>query len=469
MTNDINITIGSDPEFVIMCGDKVENALEIFTRLQKPDYCCECPHPSREDIENIYDGDKRYYIEETLKDQDVYWLIDNFPKIAAKSLFQIMNLEEIKQLEIIKEIVKLKNKILKQFDEKIELEKLDENEQELKIIDLLYDYTIYLKKIHEELDDKKKINFYSILIIYIIQFYEDVGYPNLRDLPEEIKDNIFEQIVDNYENDCSACNIQEGYFCSTELGCDGQSILGEMRPKHGNTPIEHFNQILKLMEELNDMLAPEIICHGSDQLQVKAGAIIEGIQERYQLGGHIHIGFDEIQKESPRKAQYIQKNIKYPLAIYVGIPLTLIEKIKELTRHSSYGSFAASRNGEKYFGTEFRMPSSWLVSPQITIGALSLAYVVAHDYITVMMSNDDKYRNEEFFDDVQSYTGLYNDYINLINGDLLEETPDLYSKIQQMELYPIYKVYIDYIFDMIEKNKIWESDKNILPRWAELW
>ena len=52
---------------------------------------------------------------------------------------------------------------------------------------------------------------------------------------------------------------------------------------------------------------------------------------------------------------------------------------------------------------------------------------------------------------------------------LEKEMPKLYSEIQQMQLYPEYKEYIDYIFEMIEKNKTWESDTNILPRWAELW
>ena len=409
MTNDINITIGSDPEFVIMCGDKIENALEIFTRLQEPDYCCECNHPNEEDIQNIYDfGERDYYLKEALE------------QIAQDNL------------------VKIYNEILEDY-------------QELKVV----------------IKDKKH------LIKILIEFYTEINEISLSNLPSDIYDNIFEQIVDEYETDCSSCEIDsESYFCSTELGCDGQSILGEMRPKYGNNPIEHFNEILRLMEQLNDMLAPEIICYGSDELQVKAGSIASGISQTYELGGHIHIGYDDLHEKFLGISEYVQRNIPNFLAIYIGIPLTLIEYTSEaIKRHRSYGGFAASHNGEKYFGTEFIMPSSWLVSPEITIGALSLAYVVAYEYIKVMLSGEDTYRNIDFDLKIEKLKKLYDDCLSekYSFGFLEKEMPKLYSEIKKMELYPEYKDEIDTIFDMIEKNKTWESDTNILPRWAQLW
>ncbi|MBU0777682.1 hypothetical protein KKF82_05450, partial [Patescibacteria group bacterium] len=106
---DINITIGSDPEFVIMCGDKIENALEIFTRLQEPDYCCECPHPDIDDIENIYDGDKRYYIGEAINYFDTIDLITDYDDLAIDTLINAFEgkIEELLKIDKFKEVMLL--------------------------------------------------------------------------------------------------------------------------------------------------------------------------------------------------------------------------------------------------------------------------------------------------------------------------------------------------------------------------
>src|SRR3990167_5811365 len=65
MIEDINITIGSDPEFIILCGEYIEVAGDIFTQISNYQFCGECTicsdcnicefevYINYEDVENI--------------------------------------------------------------------------------------------------------------------------------------------------------------------------------------------------------------------------------------------------------------------------------------------------------------------------------------------------------------------------------------------------------------------------------
>ena len=219
------------------------------------------------------------------------------------------------------------------------------------------------------------------------------------------------------------------------------------------------------------MLLPETICYGNEQLQVKAGAYQgEKDFDAFQLGGHIHLGFD-INIDKDTFAQY--------LSFFCGIPLTLItdtekkytiDNISERdVRHNKgqYGQYGGYR--EKDYGVEFRMPSSWLVSPQVTIGVLSLAYVVGYEFIA-KSPNEQHIWNDIFKEKYRVYPGNYIDLYKRQSWDIIQDYfTNIKLEIQQMELYPIYKEYIDYILDMIDRKQTWHSERNILPLWAEMW
>lgn len=426
---DNNITIGSDPEFVIMCGDSVSNALEIFSKVFKEDLSCiEPEEPDEDDLINFYDQNPAHHLNEALNNTGIKYLINIYEEIANETFV----------------------KLFKQYDYN--------NKQNT--------YKLYLT-----LNIDQQIKFDNYLIDEILNFKSKVGF-NINALPDKIKEKILENISDNWEYDFSPDSDDYAkHFCSAEIGCDGYSVTGEMRPRFGNDPIEHFNEILKLIKELSEALEPEIVCYGKE-LQIKAGTVqgLEWGEETILLGGHIHIGYDVRQKV------YIAKYLGLMLSIFVGIPLTLIEKPDEIhKRHKIYGKFNDIK--PKEYGLEFRMPSSWLVSPEITIGALSLTYVVADEFITKYNSKEKSDSIDLLFGDTAKYKYIYNKmlYETTINDaytwyydKLVSMSETLYENIKTMRLYPEYKEYIDYIFSMIEKGEYWNSDADILVTWSEL-
>jgi len=168
------------------------------------------------------------------------------------------------------------------------------------------------------------------------------------------------------------------------------------------------------------------------------------------------------------------------LSFFCGIPLTLItdtenkiginlESERDI-RHKKrqYGEYGDYR--AKPYGIEFRMSSSWLVSPQVTIGALSLAYVAGHQFLKETEKGIGFIWETMFEEKYKMHPRKYMYWYENQNWVLLQgEFEPIKLEIQKMELYPKYKEYIDYIFDMIDNNETWHSEADILPRWAELW
>ena len=395
--NNINLTIGSDPEFVIMCGGSVENALEIFQKVGDMECEYERSGTDKVDIEHIYNTDRFAYLDYAMSNMDFEYLKDMYDKILKNH--PVANIAQASSV--------------------------------------------------------------------IMDYYTRKNCPVWNELPIQVQFMIKSLIEEEYMETMAMRN--ESYFCTTEIGCDGQSALGELRPKYGNNPIEHFNEILKLIKEMNDLLEPEIVCY-DEELQIKAGAY-QGDREfeTFQLGGHIHLGFDKT---------ILLSSIGEYLSFFCGIPLTLITdtegkfyecKSERDMRHwiGQYGQYGSYR--EKDYGIEFRMPSSWLVSPQITIGALSLAYVTGYEFLS-KRPNEQHIWNEMFEEECGIHPNKYIEWYNHQNWVLLQgEFEPIKLEIQQMELYPKYKEYIDYILDMIDNNETWDSERDIMPLWAELW
>lgn len=472
-----------------MCGNSVKNALEIFQKVSLDMECqCECPHPSRDEIEDIYSTNVVEYLSEAISSQNKEDLFVDYKDFAIKAMVELYqwhgygedSITELIKKDIVEPDLKkigkmIKNIVIKYcanpsfyFKYKKEFKYLDNDQKEFIIKKAIYLH-LDLEQMFIILSNKRQETFNEFLLSFIIEEYEN---KNLEDLPKDTRESIEIVIIDYYEVDCSSCQEGESYFCTTEIGCDGQSALGELRPKHGNNPIEHFNEILKLMEELNDLLSPEIVCY-EDDLQVKAGAVQgQTIGERFQLGGHIHLGYTDKNISIPYLGKY--------LSLFCGIPLTLVTNIERKfgldlesernIRHKrgQYGEYASYKATN--YGIEFRMPSSWLVSPQITIGALSLAYVVGYEFIInskkrIRHIQEIIFREKQLIP-FQKYVIWYNNQ----NWTLLQdEFEPIKTEIQQMKLYPKYKEYIDYILDMIDNEETWYSEGDILPRWAELW
>jgi len=467
-----NITIGSDPEFVIMCGDKVENALEIFTRVFKEELECfeaEIIEPQEDHIAMFYLRNPAHHLNRYLNDANIDYLINNYKQISSEQFVKLFDyygykIKNILNNDIIeKDLLQISKKISDQILKEYLDEVIGSSDAYLKQLATHLLEKTDMKELYKILTDERKITYNDFIINAILEYYCKKDIPDIDILPCEMKEKIIENILDNWEYEYEPENA-EHIFCSLELGCDGQSALGEMRPKFGNDPIEHFNEILKLMKKLSEALEAEIVCYEED-LSVKAGTI----QGNYQLGGHIHIGYKELFEQPLGRVKLVATYLPEMLSIYVGIPLTLIEKEDEATRrHTSYGKVGASEG--KDYGLEFRMPSSWLVSPEITIGALSLAYVVSEEYISALIKGQKTEAVKYYFDNVDKLVFSYETYLKqgTLKEYMLLKTKNIYENIKTMRLYPEYAEYIDYIFDMIENNETWNSDGDILTEWSKL-
>lgn len=246
-----------------------------------------------------------------------------------------------------------------------------------------------------------------------------------------------EGCYDDCDN-CSICNTEPGN-CATcedcreslmwkEIGTDGCDDVGELRPTYAFDPIEHHRNIAGLIHSIQ---LPE-------GYKLLAGTI----QETAPLGGHIHIGLEEINDcvNEEELARY--------MSFYCGIPLKRIERKTDLERRGlneeRYGYFGGYEIND--WGMEFRMPASWLVTSKIAKAALCLAYVVANEYIE--NPKDIDVSNKEYRE------WLAKDNINNIIED-----------IKDMELYSTYKKQIKPLFKMIEEHRVWYTGDNLKERW----
>lgn len=222
----------------------------------------------------------------------------------------------------------------------------------------------------------------------------------------------------------------------TEIGSDG--ILGEFRPKYGNTPLEHRDNLKSLIKKIPEILPSKWICRGGTRV------------DNCSLGGHIHIGNSLIADYSNR-CLLISNYLSY----FCGILLRKIEHEHDIVyrglEEDNYGYFGSYE--EKSYGIEWRMPASWLVSEEIATSALCLAHVVANEFITTEDLPDiiNPIDNEE--------DRLY--YIKFLREDSLNIIKD----IEKMKEYPLYKKEIEGLLQMIVNGEEWKDEENILDTW----
>jgi len=186
------------------------------------------------------------------------------------------------------------------------------------------------------------------------------------------------------------------YFCTTDIGCDGSRIIGELRPAFSVDPVEHFKNITILIKKLYNRIYKTNVCKSNEKVSIVSG----GYVNNRPLGGHIHIGFKSNKywlynflkngltyNSIPTVDLSIDKIFSYVLSFYSGIPLFLTENIEQaIERRKKYGKFGEYREKEDY-GIEWRMLSSWIVSPEIAISTLVLSYVIADEIYNTIINN----------------------------------------------------------------------------------
>lgn len=504
MIEDINITIGSDPEFIILCGEYIEVAGEIFTQISHHQFCDECDvcsnceecefetHINYEDIENI-----TLVVKNTI-DQE----IDKIKYIVTRGIATLYYTEEYiytnKYVYVLPylDIEKLKQYIINDIiKENYDREFIQRREHKEEILRRSFIYPNDIEKLEKEYFEQK--------FIYLTeQQRETIAYYFRYGLKPigKIIDDIYNKIEIREEEptckyDIAACGVCENcQVCKeklteaeTVIGCDEDIAIGELRPISTSEPLRHFEEIKLLIDSLFDMLSSYGVCgHNSNMLspdnlyQIKAGGFYKYGYQNYSLGGHIHIGYpkrflDYTYLEEKKK---IDNELGKYLSYFTGILLKRLESVYDIEGRERRNIGFFNDWKEKDYGLEWRMPASWLIDPEICIGALCLTYVVAYEFWWLYFNNGNKLEkdintiNEEMFvervllpETVNSER--YDLYVKSSYIDYRTRIDYIIGTVAEMRLYDRYSKYIEHIFGMIIDNKKWNSDMNIFTSWIQ--
>lgn len=235
---------------------------------------------------------------------------------------------------------------------------------------------------------------------------------------------------------------QQAIAVGDRFGRDSGGRVGEIRPRPGRTPGELLSNITATLKEGAD---------GNDLLKTyfwKAGAM--ACEE--PLGGHIHFGHSSL-KGSSELRQSVADALDKTFSVVSLLTEDRAEAIKRRCG-STYGGLHNSRN--QPHGMEYRVPSSWLVSPEVVKGNLATAYVVV----------DGVMRSPEYDKIIKALPmPSETDYKEYNTLNLMYGLKDIIVTIKRAPKYPNYKKSIDWLISLIVKEKTWESNRDMLLTW----
>ena len=191
------------------------------------------------------------------------------------------------------------------------------------------------------------------IIVNAIQEYRRYG--KVQEVLTIGADPEFEIINDNDEF------VEASYLfgeMNDEIGFDGHSATGELRPKPDRSPLGLTRNIKRLVRRLNSMQ-----CMSGSKVWVGGGVNVT-------TGGHIHFGMKGLNEEA--------KNILYDL---VAEPVLAFQST--IRKKNETGNWARGSGGnlrDQPHGCEWRPLPSFIVSEAITAAVLSTAYAIVKSW-----------------------------------------------------------------------------------------
>jgi hypothetical protein len=249
----------------------------------------------------------------------------------------------------------------------------------------------------------------------------------------------------------------KNFFCAdnfltasltTQLGCDGNSRIAEIRPNYSYNPLEHASNIKKIVKRLMRKMSSK-----DAALNAYAG---NGFGSA--TGGHIHFG---IQLDS-----YTKQIISFLdlMSIFL-LPLENKRLAKKRRKRSGYGHLGAYEL--KSYGFEYRTPASWLYSESITKSILSLAHTMAYEFINnrehaikMMMTFKNRFNMVDIngrFNNAESRTFIINNF-NFYKYFM--------KNVRKMIEYQNYKPYIESLFSLHVLKKKFKETSGIRAGWG---
>ncbi len=230
------------------------------------------------------------------------------------------------------------------------------------------------------------------------------------------------------------------YFPSKgKIGCDDRTYAGdrtkrplaEIRPDPAATPEE-------VCRNIADALAQAVRMNGAPYPEWLAGS---APFERFPIGGHVHFS------GLPYTARLVNL-----LDVYVGLPLMLIEDpVSAGRRRPKYGFLGDIRH-KSHGGFEYRTPASFLVDPDIALGTLSLAYIVAlyHGQLPYLPLHSGDHVRAFYENDRER---------------LLTLVTRVHEHVRRTPAYARYQGPIELIFSMIHNDEVWDESVDVRKSW----
>ncbi|MBC9784182.1 hypothetical protein H1S01_06610 [Heliobacterium chlorum] len=215
------------------------------------------------------------------------------------------------------------------------------------------------------------------------------------------------------------------------IGCDQRKAIGELRPRPKSTPRE-------LTEAIGSLLTK-----ASEKVQKKRVALMAGSMPfaQFPIGGHIHFG-----------SLNLNFRLLQALDNYLLIPLFCIERKRTAIRRRKYYGCVGDIRPKGPGRFEYRAPSSWLVSPAITLAALSLAKLVAEHAPRLERS---------YFADLSAVRAFYQgdkEYFRLPVKELRQDLTSLPG-------YSDYATDLQPLWQMIDEEQEWDEEADLCSTW----
>ncbi|MHB8170375.1 MAG: putative amidoligase domain-containing protein [Thermincolia bacterium] len=223
------------------------------------------------------------------------------------------------------------------------------------------------------------------------------------------------------------------------VGCDQRSMLGqrrqhplaELRPAPAKEPMELFSNLQKAMA-MAIKLAPFYNVEWVAGSEPFPG---------YQIGGHIHFG-----------GIRVTTDLLSALDNYLAIPVMLLENPESARKRRKKYGFLGDYRIQSYGGFEYRALACWLVSPRLTRAVLSLAYLVATNYLKL---------SKDWLADAR----LRLKFKEADKAVFYLVFQEIWQEISALPQFPKYKEMLEPMAKMISEKKRWRENVDIRETW----
>ncbi|MCD1257343.1 hypothetical protein B5M42_000650 [Paenibacillus athensensis] len=222
------------------------------------------------------------------------------------------------------------------------------------------------------------------------------------------------------------------------VGCDavvqsGHRILlplAELRPRPSDDPRELTGNLHRTMQLAARAIPDDSLAWLSGGMPLKG----------FALGGHIH--FSRVQ---------LNVHLLRALDNYLALPLLLLEGAGARGRRPRYG-FLGDFRRQSHGGFEYRTPPSWLASPAIARGVLTLASLIADNYarLSVFPLQQASVQRAYYAGDKQA---------------LLGTVDALWSELALLDAYELHAAALAPLKRRMLALAAWDESADIRPAW----